>query len=158
VSGRAGAGADSDGAGTDQPRERKRVRFEEFDDDGFEDLLRRQEVSVMQHIMHGGQGIVSTQPLHMMCISSSSCHANAGNTVSLQSGLSQPGTPGGSWQGPLCRQAWWLGARTGTACAHTTQQLVLWQLCTALSISRACSSSVVLSPLPCMIVDRLGLC
>lgn len=57
MSGRAGAGADSDGAGTDQPRERKRVRFEEFDDDGFEDLLRRQEVSLLQHTLHGCQGI-----------------------------------------------------------------------------------------------------
>lgn len=54
VSGRAGAGADSDGAGTDQPRERKRVRFEEFDDDGFEDLLRRQEELSKQQVSKPG--------------------------------------------------------------------------------------------------------
>lgn len=45
VSGRTGeAGGESDGGGTDQPRKRKAVRFEQYDDKAFEDLMRMQEV------------------------------------------------------------------------------------------------------------------
>lgn len=46
ASGRTGAGADSDGGGTDQAKERKRkaVRFEQYDDQAFEELMRMQEV------------------------------------------------------------------------------------------------------------------
>jgi hypothetical protein len=48
ASGRTGAAADSDGGGTDQPKERKRkaVRFEQYDDQAFEELMRMQEVRV----------------------------------------------------------------------------------------------------------------
>jgi hypothetical protein len=47
ASGRTGneaAGGESDGGGTDQPRKRKAVRFEQYDDKAFEDLMRMQEV------------------------------------------------------------------------------------------------------------------
>lgn len=50
ASGRTGAAADSDGGGTDQPKERKRkaVRFEQFDDQAFEELMRMQEEHARQ--------------------------------------------------------------------------------------------------------------
>jgi hypothetical protein len=41
VSGRTGAGGESD---ADQPRKRKSVRFEDYDDQAFEDLMKMQEV------------------------------------------------------------------------------------------------------------------